>query len=339
MPEVTTNIYHSHVHPAVPGALGVPSEQAVRLRMIVADDSLISRTMMHRVLSKLGFDLHLVSDGLEAWELLQAEDVPTIAFLDWMMPGVEGIELCRKVRQLSHQHYTYTMLLTSRNHKSDLIEGLQAGADDYITKPFDADEIKARLLVAGRIIRFQEELLTARDAMKKQASRDYLTQLFNRAGIMEVLEKELNRSRRTGESLSVIMGDIDHFKRINDTHGHLTGDDVLFEVANRIKSCVRSYDAVGRYGGEEFLVVLPGCDEAAAFQVAEKIRENICRTFIPMAGRNEIATMSLGVNAMQSAASADALLAAADSALYRAKHSGRNRTELASRLHPQKINA
>jgi len=222
------------------------------------------------------------------------------------------------------------MLLTSRNHKSDLVEGLQAGADDYITKPFDTDEIKARLLVARRIIRFQEELLAARDAMKSQASRDYLTQLLNRAGIMEVLEQELNRSRRHVEIFSVIMGDIDHFKHINDIHGHLTGDDVLFEVANRIKSCVRSYDSVGRYGGEEFLIILPGCDEMAAFQVAEKIREAVCSTPIPMAGRGERVTISLGVNAMQPATSANALLAAADSALYQAKHAGRNRTQLAS---------
>ena len=295
--------------------------------------------MMQHVLGKSGFDLHLVSDGMEAWELLQAEDVPTIAFLDWMMPGMEGIELCRKVRQLPHQHYIYTMLLTSRNHKSDLVEGLQAGADDYITKPFDADEIKARLLVARRIIRFQEELLAARDAMKNQASRDYLTQLLNRAGIMEVLEQELNRSRRHGETFSVIMGDIDHFKQINDTHGHLTGDDVLFEVATRIKSCVRSYDAVGRYGGEEFLIILPGCDESAALQVAEKIREAVCCTPIPMEGRGERVTISLGVNAMQPTISANTLLSAADSALYQAKRSGRNRTQAASCLHPKKNSA
>ena len=300
------------------------------LRMIIADDSAISRKMMQRLLEKLGFEPQIASDGNSAWELLQSNDVPTIAILDWMMPGMEGVEICRKIRQLSHQHYTYAMLLTGKTEKNDIIEGLQAGADDYMTKPFDSDELQARLVVAQRIIRFQEELFAAREVLRNQASHDYLTQLLNRGGIMETLSQELSRSRRTGGAFSVILVDIDHFKQINDTYGHLTGDDVLFEVASRIKSCMRSYDSVGRYGGEEFLLVVPGCDESQAYQVAEKIRKAVCESPIHMSQTEKTVTISLGVCTRSIENAPEALITAADAALYTAKKSGRNRTEIGS---------
>ena len=285
--------------------------------------------MLQRLLGRLGFEPQVATDGDSAWELLEASDTPTIAILDWMMPGLEGVEICRRIRKGSHQHYTYTMLLTSKAQRHEIIEGLQAGADDYVTKPFDADELQARLVVAQRIIRFQEELFAAREVLRNQAHHDYLTQLLNRAGIMEALEHELNRSRRTAEAFAVILVDIDHFKKINDTFGHLTGDDVLFEVANRIKSCMRTYDAVGRYGGEEFLLVVPGCDQSEIFAVGEKIRKAVCDTPIRSSHLDQTITVSVGVCVRTTEATADALLMAADSALYRAKKSGRNRTEVA----------
>jgi diguanylate cyclase (GGDEF)-like protein len=306
------------------------------LRVVVAEDSAVSRTMIHRLLSKLGFDPQVAADGAAGWDLLQTQDVPTIAILDWMMPGMEGIEICRKIRQATHQHYTYTILLTGKTEKNDIIEGLQAGADDYMTKPFDAEELQARLVVAQRIIRFQEELFAAREVLRNQASHDYLTQLLNRGGIMEALEQELSRSRRTGEPFSVILVDIDHFKHINDTYGHLTGDEVLFEVANRVRSCMRSYDSVGRYGGEEFLLVIPGCDHSQAFQVAEKIRLAVNQNPIRTSRLDRSLTISLGVATRKTETSIEALLMAADSALYRAKKSGRNRAEMSScALSPQ----
>jgi diguanylate cyclase (GGDEF)-like protein len=246
------------------------------------------------------------------------------------MPGIEGNELCRKVRQLSRQHYTYTILLTSKNQKRELIEGLNAGADDYIVKPFDADEMRARLLVAERIVRVQEELVAARDAMKTQATHDYLTKLLNRAGIMDVLRKELDRTARTGEPFSVIIADLDHFKQINDTYGHLSGDDVLAETARRIRASLRSYDSVGRYGGEEFLIIVPGCNEATAFDVAEKIRATVCQMPMRIMAQDRTITASLGVSTTYGAISAEELLSAADSALYRAKNSGRNRSASAT---------
>jgi two-component system cell cycle response regulator len=330
--EIATNVFPRPLTGAVAHIPEPLARPVPPLRMVVADDSILSLTMMQHLLGKLGFDPQVARDGASAWELLQAEDVPTIAILDWMMPGMEGIDICRKIRQLSHQHYTYAMLLTGKSEKKEIIEGLQAGADDYMTKPINVDELQARLVVAQRIINFQEELFTAREVLRNQASHDYLTQLLNRGGIMEAVQQELSRSRRTGESFSVILVDIDHFKQINDTFGHLTGDDVLFEVASRIKTCTRSYDSVGRYGGEEFLLVVPGCDQSQAFQVAEKIRQSVCQTPIQMSQAEKTVTISLGVCTRTVETGPDALLMAADSALYCAKKSGRNRSEVGSSI-------
>jgi two-component system cell cycle response regulator len=328
-PQLETRIFPEPLSGPV-SATGPAAQAGPPLRMVVADDSAVSRALMQRLLGKLGFNPQMAADGVSAWDLLQQEDVPTIAILDWMMPGMEGIEVCRKMRRLSHQHYTYAMLLTGKTEKNDIIEGLQAGADDYMTKPFDAEELQARLMVAQRIISFQEELFAAREVLRNQASHDYLTQLLNRGGIMETLEQELSRSRRTGAAFSVIIADIDHFKQINDTFGHLTGDDVLFEVANRIKTCMRSYDSVGRYGGEEFLLVVPGCDQSQAFQVAEKIRKAVSQTPLHMSQAEKTVTISLGVCTRTGETTPEQMITAADSALYRAKGSGRNRTELSS---------
>jgi two-component system cell cycle response regulator len=313
-------------------AVEYASNMSVPLRMVMAEDDASTRHLMRHFLKQWGFDPCIASDGTEAWNLLQSEDVPTIAIVDWVMPGMEGIELCRKIRRLTRQHYTYILLLTSKNETHHLIEGLQAGADDYVYKPFNPNELRARVLVAERIMRFQEQLIAAREALKIQATHDFLTQLLNRAGIMDVLDQELNRSQRTGEPFSVILADIDHFKLINDTYGHSTGDLVLREVAGRIRTCLRSYDSVGRYGGEEFLIIVPGCDESRAFEVAEKIRTAVCGTPVQMAGADRTITISLGVSENQ-LGSTSAMLDAADTSLYKAKNSGRNCTKLASLSH------
>lgn len=321
----------THILPELAGPVSSTGQAALPappLRMVIADDSAVSRALMQRLLGKFGFTPQIAADGLSAWNMLQAADVPTIAILDWMMPGMEGIDICRKIRETSHQHYTYTMLLTGKTEQNDVIKGLQAGADDYMTKPFDAEEFQARLMVAQRIISFQEELFAAREVLRKQATHDYLTQLQNRGSIMETLEQELSRSRRTGGAFSVIIADVDHFKQINDTFGHLTGDDVLFEVANRIKTCMRSYDSVGRYGGEEFLLVVPGCDQSQAFQVAEKIRKAVSENPIHLSHAEKTITISLGVCARTSETTPEEMITAADAALYCAKRSGRNRTEV-----------
>src|SRR5947209_19245211 len=322
----------SLMFPGTSTGAATSSQAVMPLRVIVAEDDASSRHLVQYFLKQWGFDSSVASDGNQAWDLLQSKDVPTIAIFDWVMPGLEGVELCRKVRRLSRQHYTYVLLLTSKTAKQDVIEGLGAGADDYVSKPFNPKELQARLLVAQRIIGFQEQLIATREELRIQATHDFLTQLLNRAGIMGALAQEMNRSDRREGAFSVIIADMDHFKKINDTYGHATGDQVLREVAERMKASLRSYDVAGRYGGEEFLVIVPDCDESAALHVAEKIRKAVCSTPIENLGGDRTVTISLGVGTRSSGISADALLSAADAALYQAKSLGRNCAQGASQV-------
>jgi two-component system cell cycle response regulator len=301
-------------------------------RVIVADDDQKDRMVLEYLLAKWGFEVYSASDGAEAWALLQAEDVPTIAILDRMMPKLDGIELCRKIRGLVRRHYTYIVFVTGMSEKQQMVAGLRAGADDYVAKPLDSDELRGRLLVAERILTMQGQLIAAHEHAKFQAIQivqDCLTRLLNRTGIMDALNQELSRSHRSREPFAVILADVDHFKSINDTYGHPAGDEVLCEVANRIKTSMRAYDSVGRFGGEEFLGVVPGCDESTAFQVAEKIRHAVGGTPVKIMGEEKTVTVSLGVNARNGETSAQAMVHAADAALYEAKACGRNCTRIA----------
>jgi len=227
------------------------------------------------MLTKWGYDAVVARDGLEAWRVLQSEDYPRLAVLDWMMPGMDGVELCRRVRAAGREPYVYILLLTARTESHDLVEGIEAGADDYLTKPFNTHELRARLRAGTRILNLQEELVRAREALREQATHDGLTGLLNRVTIMEVLHTELQRAAREKQPVSVLLADIDRFKLINDTHGHLAGDAVLSEISCRMRASLRRYDSIGRYGGEEFLIVLPGCDGAGALRQAERTRSAI----------------------------------------------------------------
>jgi diguanylate cyclase (GGDEF)-like protein len=191
-----------------------------------------------------------------------------LAILDWMMPGLDGVEVCRKVRQAGGAPYVYLIMLTGRAERRDVVQGMGAGADDYLSKPFDEQELRVRLRAGRRIVDLQEALRTL-------ATRDALTGTWNRRAILEILRRELARGAREGTPVGVVLADLDHFKRVNDTLGHLTGDAVLSEAARRIGAALRPYDALGRYGGEEFLIVLPGCDPEGASQVAERVRGRV----------------------------------------------------------------
>ena len=293
-------------------------------RIVVADDDPTSRRLLKHLLEKWGFEVVLVEDGLKAWEIVRHQNLPSIAILDWVMPGLDGLELSRKIRTLNRQHYTYIMMLTSKPERASLIESLRAGVDDYLTKPFDAAELQGRLLVAERTLRFQNELISAKERIAQEARHDFLTGLFNRWGIMETVEREMSRSNRTGEQFSILLADIDHFKRVNDTLGHGAGDEVLREVASRFANSLRSHDSVGRYGGEEFLIVLPVSGPGAALGAAEKLRRRICETPFMLADTENKITISLGVATATPEVSAESLICAADVALYRAKNAGRN---------------
>jgi diguanylate cyclase (GGDEF)-like protein len=249
-----------------------------------------------------------------------------------MMPGLEGVQVCQRIRQDTTRPYMYLLLLTARSQKDDLVRGLESGADDYLTKPFDAQELRARLHVGKRILELQDNLIAAREKLLYQATHDALTGISNRGVSLDALRRERSRQTRESGFFAIILLDIDHFKYVNDTYGHPAGDAVLTEAAQRIKSCIRPYDTLGRYGGEEFLIVLPTADGPGAACVAERIREAFESQPI-VTERHKIAiTASLGIAASggRNTFDAESLLQMADEALYRAKQTGRNRVELAA---------
>ena len=298
-------------------------------RILVADANPEARASLANLLAKWGYSVTLAADGNQAWDILRSESAPRLAILDWSMSGMEGIEVCRRVRSATGLHYTYTVILTSRSKSEDLVQALDAGADDCIAKPFRPQELRARLMVGFRIIRLQERLIRAREELYEHATRDGLTGLWNRRNIVEILENEIARARRSGTPLAVVMADIDHFKRINDKYGHFAGDDVLRDAARRMKSAIRQYDSIGRYGGEEFLIVVPGCDLMGSVAVAERLRRATEAYRTTMPDSPPVVTCSFGVAWVENAAAitADQLLRDSDAALYLAKRAGRNRVE------------
>jgi len=297
------------------------------MRVLLADDDAVSRKMVTAMLRKWGYDVFAVSSGDEAWAVLQGRDAPRLAVLDWVMPGLDGVELCRKVRREmpGRDRYFYLILLTAKTSREEIVAGLEAGADDYMVKPFDPSELHVRVGIGKRILTLHEELVAAQEALRFQATRDALTGIYNRGAALKRLEEELDRARRENKPLSVLMMDIDHFKKINDTYGHLVGDTVLKEMVRRIQGVLRSYDVVGRFGGEEFVVILPNADGDIAGRVAERIRAAVSAHPVTDGGVSVSVTLSAGVAASGTTLAVDALIQAADEALYQAKRTGRNR--------------
>lgn len=302
------------------------------MRILIAEDDPVSRRLLEAKLARWGYDVVTTHDGDEAWEALQAEGSPRLAVLDWMMPGMDGVEICRRVRKKAEEPYTYIILLTALHRDEDLVTGMEAGADDYITKPFKANELKVRLRAGRRIIELQDELIEAREALREKASRDQLTGLLNHAEILSILSGQIDRAKREGGNISILMADLDHFKKVNDTYGHMAGDAVLRQASRRMRSMIRAYDYIGRYGGEEFLVVLPGCNEEQACHFAERLRQSVGDEKMDIPEGMIPVTISLGVATLckENPSDADSLVQAADLALYRAKENGRNRVETAT---------
>ena len=300
-----------------------------RMKVLIADDSATSRAMLRNSLAKWGYEVVMAEDGAEALDILERPDAPPMAILDWVMPHLTGPEVCKKVRETRREPYTYILLLTSKNSKDETVEGLEAGADDYIVKPFDQQELSVRLRAGKRIIDLQLSLMEAREELREKANKDLLTKLPNRAAIMTTLQTEIARSHRDQRSVGVALLDIDHFKKVNDTYGHFAGDAVLRETAARLKNSMRAYDQVGRYGGEEFLVVLPNCDMEQAVQQADRMRLRLQESKILADAGVEIpVTASFGVTITDlSDRDPDVFIRVADEALYRAKANGRNRVE------------
>jgi two-component system cell cycle response regulator len=297
------------------------------MRVLVADDDAVTRRTLVGLLGHLGHESIEASDGAGAWAVIDGLDAPPLLILDWMMPASSGVEICRRLRSGTKRPYQYIVMLTARDSVEDLVEGMDAGADDYLRKPFDLRELRVRLRAGERMLALQDEL-------RARATTDELTELLNRRGIVERLEHEVALTTRDGRPLSVLIIDIDNFKTINDTHGHAVGDEVLKEVSSRMRQQLRAYDDVGRYGGEEFAVVLPACEQAGALSVAQRIRRSICSVPVSTSAAAVDVSVSVGLasGGGERQFNAQTLISLADVALYTAKTNGRNRVEIAARL-------
>jgi len=293
------------------------------IKVLIAEDNALSAKILQKNIKDWGYEVILAKDGKEAWKALHDEEVK-LAVLDWMMPELSGIRLCRKIRETNHkgtnQDYTYIIILTAKDEQKDLITGFSAGADDYITKPFNNLELKARLKTGRRIVDLQKQL-------QELAYRDSLTGLWNRKRMFRILDKEINRARRDKLPLAIIMSDIDKFKSINDTHGHHIGDLILQEIAAALRKNVRNYDEVCRYGGDEFLIILPNCDVASTANIAERLRNSIFNMRIRSEGDFLNVSLSLGGTSLENLpldTTPKELIIAGDKALLEAKNKGRN---------------
>lgn len=303
------------------------------MKILIADDDPLSRTLMQRTLERFGFEALMAENGSKALELLCKPGAPRLALIDWMMPELNGPELCRAVRAQRHDGlYVYMLLLTSKQSSEDIVAGLEAGADDYLTKPCHPAELKARLHTGRRILQLEDKLVEAREEMRFKATHDALTSLWNRASIFSLLLTALHDGNVRQQQVSILLCDVDHFKSINDNFGHIVGDVVLVEVARRLRDALGARDAVGRYGGEEFLMMLVDCDPTALSERAEKIRLSICSS--PIHTGECFLDISVSIGAMtcghwNTEMPLTKLLVDADAALYQAKAGGRNRVMLA----------
>ncbi len=297
------------------------------MKILVADDDPITRRQVQHFLTSWGYEVVVASDGESAWQLLSAPDSPTLSILDWMMPGLTGVEICRRLRQFRDRPYVYVILLTGKTGKHDMVAGLRAGADDYLCKPFLPVELQCRLHTGSRILRLQKRLIAARDNLMDRATHDDLTGLWNRAAICERLQWALDGSESQPVNVGIALADVDNFKHINDTRGHLIGDEMLAEVAGRMRIGLGTGDCVGRYGGDEFLIVFSGsCTCGSVIEGSEGIRQRVASTPIEAPGGTVSTSVSIGVTwkPADSRCSCERLLQTADVALYRAKANGRN---------------
>jgi two-component system, cell cycle response regulator len=295
------------------------------MKILLVEDSYIERKKIGAYLTDWGFDYVGVGSGTEAIKLLEGANAPDLALLDWLLPGLDGIDVLRRIRKLTQGNYIYTVMLTAKTHKQDRLSAMEAGADDYLSKPVDPTELRSRIMVGKRIIELQHSLRFA-------ATHDFLTGLLNRSEILAALDRELARAAREEKPTTVVLCDVDHFKRVNDTLGHAAGDEVLKEVARRLKLDLRPYDIVGRYGGEEFLIILPGCNVEAGARRADGIRHLVGKDRIPTPSGEASTTISMGVTstiARRDHPVAE-FLREADLSLYAAKTKGRNRVEIFS---------
>lgn len=303
------------------------------MNILIVDDDPLIRQMLNEQLTEFSHDVCEARDGEEALKILHQESIG-IVITDWKMPRMDGLSLIQEIRQAELPTYTYIILLTAMSDRADLLTGLQAGADDYLMKPFDLEELQARVGIGERILALERRLQVALEKLEVLALYDSLTGLYNRAAINEHAQLEVARAERTERPLSLAMLDVDYFKQVNDEYGHLVGDEVLKRVAEELRTGVRPYDFVGRWGGEEFMIVLPEATLEQATEVAERVRATIASASFKGPNCPDLqVNVSLGVSQLTIHPDRDCLrhlIQQADIALYRAKQQGRNRVCAAS---------
>lgn len=302
------------------------------MRVLIAEDEPVSRTQLAAACEKWGFTVETAPDGQAAVEILCAEDAPRLALLDWMMPGVDGIEICRRVRARGPGRYTYLVLLTSRDAPRDVVSAFAAGADDYLIKPARIPELHARLEAGRRVMALHDELLDANARLRDLVDRDALTGTLSRGAIVQRLAAEVERAREERSALGLILCDLDRFAEANAFFGTASGDAALQTIAERITARLRPFDVLGRYDGGRFLVLVPGREGLDARGFAEELRETVALPPIPARGGPMRLTASVGVSSWRYGSEPglepDALLASVETALERAKAGGRNRVAL-----------
>lgn len=260
---------------------------------LIVEDDKAAALILQSWLLDLGYRVVLADDGEQAWSAITDHQVPKLILLDWSIPGLDGIQLCRRIRAMSWPYYPYVVMIAARSAREDVAHALESGADDYLAKPFDRLDLEARLKAARRILGLQDTLIADRNQFRTLAMEDSLTHVWSRKAFLDLLSGELDRCVRHKTSLGLLFADLDHFKTVNDTYGHLVGDLVLSEIAQRLSKSLRSYDFIGRYGGEEFCIALPGCPGDVIGKRAEMIRSAVCAEPIAAQGLNIHVTLSL----------------------------------------------
>lgn len=306
-------------------------------KILIAEDDRISAKILERNIKNWGYQVVMVDDGEKAWEILEKENIQ-IAILDWMMPKLDGIELCKKIRENKTENYIYITLLTARMTTEDVVQGLNAGADDYITKPVNPLELKARLNTGRRIIQLENDSRELQEKLELLSKQDSLTGLWNKRTITELLEEELSRGFRDEKPISTILIDIDKFKGINDTYGHPVGDEVLLAITSRLKKQIRKYDHIGRYGGDEIMIVLWNVGYSTLVKLISRFRQCIWDQEINTDAGPLRLSISIGGTSTESHQNVSPLklIKTSDKALYSAKHKGRNRAEVIKLSKPKR---
>lgn len=301
---------------------------AAKWRVLLVDDEPVQRMLVGRMLTRAGFDVATAEDGEQALARIKQGDI-ALLITDWEMPKLDGLSLCRAVRTMGLDHYVYAIVVTSRDAVEHVVMGLRAGADDYLIKPVLEPELLARLNTAKRLIEMERSLRVANEENLRLSITDALTGVFNRRYLMDQLARELERAQRYSHPLSLMLCDVDHFKRINDTHGHQTGDEVLISFVKALRGSLRETDWIARYGGEEFVVVLPETNLEHASMVAERCRADLSNMPLKISSMSVAVTASFGVSGwepgMVEGIVLDRLIAAADAGVYASKSGGRNR--------------